>query len=91
MKQTITKEKIEEYRELTTKALEIAKKSIKKKKQAKEIISMVENYLLDSKYFQTNGDFVNTFAALSYAHGWLDAGARLGILNVNNDDLFTIK
>jgi len=93
MKDKITKEKLDKYKSLTTKALEIAKNSIAKKKGegAKQIIEMVENYVSDSGYFEKTGDFVNAFAALNYAHGWLDAGARLGIFDVKNDKLFTIK
>ncbi len=90
MQDKITKEKIKKYRELTEKALEIAKKNIKKKKEAKEIIEMVSNYLSDSEYFEKNGDFVNVFAAINYAHGWLDCGARLKIFNVKDNKLFTI-
>ena len=62
-----------------------------KENYAKEIIEMVENYLSDAKHFQTKGDFVNAFAALNYAHGWLDSGVRLDIFNVKDDKLFTIK
>ena len=93
MKDKITKEKLDKYRSLTAKSLEIAKNSIAKNKgkEAKEIIDMVSNYLSDSKYFEKNKDFVSAFAALNYAHGWLDAGARLGIFNVKDDRLFTIK
>jgi len=93
MDKVITKEKIHKYMDLTSRALEIAKKSIvkRKKKEAKEIIDMVENYLSDSKYFEKKKDLVNAFAALNYAHGWLDAGARLGIFDVKDDRLFTIK
>ncbi|MAH03882.1 hypothetical protein CMI39_03810 [Candidatus Pacearchaeota archaeon] len=91
MKDTITKEKIEKYNKLTNKALEIAKKSIKKEKYAKEIIGMVSNYLKDAKYFQEKGDFVNSFAALNYAHGWLDSGVRLDVFKVKDNKLFTIK
>ena len=93
MGKAITKEKLDKYRSLTAKALEIAKNSVlkRKKKEAKEIIEMVENYLSDSKYFQDRGDFISAFAALNYAHGWLDSGARLGIFNVKDDRLFTIK
>ena len=88
----ITKEKLERYRELTDNALIIAKKSVsKKKKEANEIINMAENYLSDAKYFEKNKDFVSAFAAINYAHGWLDSGARLGIFNVKDDKLFTIK
>lgn len=89
----ITNEKIEKYRELTTKALELAEKSIKpkNKKQADEIISMVKNYLSDANYFQNKGDFVSAFAALNYAHGWLDSGARLRIFNVKDNKIFTVR
>ena len=36
------------------------------------------------------GNIVNAFAALNYAHGWLDAGARLGIFDVHDSKLFTV-
>jgi len=89
----ITKEKLEKYFKLTQTALTIAKKKIIKGKEnyAKEIIEMVENYLSDSKHFELNGDFVNAFAAINYAHGWLDSGVRLDIFDVKNNKLFTIK
>ena len=93
MKNTITLEKLHKYKELTTKALAIVKKSIAKgkNKQAKEIIDMVSNYLSDSEYFEKREDLVNAFAALNYAHGWLDAGARLGLFDVDHDNnLFTV-
>lgn len=92
MKKTIPKEKIEKYYNLTSRALAIAKKSISKGKgkQANEIILMVDCYLRDSKHFEEKGDYVNAFGALNYAHGWLDAGARLKIFNVTDNKLFTV-
>ena len=68
-----------------------AERNIKKLKEAKEIIDMASNYLSDAKHFETQGDFVNAFAALNYAHGWIDSGVRLGIFDVTNNRLFTIK
>ena len=93
MENIITLEKIEKYLRLTSDALkEAGKKTIKGKEiYAKEIIEMVSNYLSDAKHFQLKGDFVNAFAALNYAHGWLDSGVRLGIFDVDDDTLFTIK
>jgi len=93
MESTITPEKIKKYKNLTTKALSIVKKSIIKGKEAeaKEIIDMVSNYLSDAKFFEEKQDLVDTFAALNYAHGWLDAGVRLGIFDVDDDKLFTVK
>lgn len=93
MENKITEDKITKYFTLTSTALKEVKKSIikGKEKYAKEIIEMVENYLSDAKHFEKNGDFVNCFAALNYAHGWLDSGVRLDIFDVDNDKLFTVK
>lgn len=93
MKNTITAEKLEKYFTLTSKALKKVKKNIIKHKEdyAKEIIEMASNYLLDAKYFEKKGDFVNAFAAINYAHGWIDSGVRLDVFNVKDDKLFTIK
>ena len=93
MKDQITQEKLDKYFDLTKRALEKAKASIisGKESQSKEIIDMVENYLSDAKHFQDNEDFVNAFAALNYAHGWLDSGVRLDVFNVQDDSLFTVK
>jgi len=93
MENNITKEKIEKYNKLTETALKEAKKNIIKGKEnyAKEIIDMVENYISDARHFEKKGDYVNCFAALNYAHGWLDSGVRLDVFNVKDDKLFTIK
>ncbi len=93
MNDKITKIKVDKYFKLTTKALKIAKKSVikGKEKEAIEIINMVENYLSDAKHFQDKGDLVNSFAAINYAHGWLDSGVRLDVFDVKDDKLFTIK
>jgi hypothetical protein len=86
----ICKEKLDKYRQISEKALAMAKKNIaeEKKEQAKEIIEMVECYLSDSKHFEKQGNYVNSYGALNYAHGWLDAGARLKIFNVKDSRLF---
>ncbi|MEX0920329.1 MAG: DUF357 domain-containing protein [Candidatus Pacearchaeota archaeon] len=93
MNDKITPEKIQKYKNLTANALKKAKASTIKGKEteAKEITEMVSNYLSDSKYFEENNDLVNAFAALNYAHGWLDSGVRLGVFNVKDDSLFTIR
>ena len=93
MKNTITLRKLGKYFSLTSSALKIAEKSVVKgkQKQAEEIFRMVSDYLSDAKYFEKNGNFVNAFAALNYAHGWLDAGVRLEVFDVTDGKLFTIK
>jgi hypothetical protein len=89
----ITKQKLEKYFNITETALKQVKKKIIRGKEnyAKEIIEMVENYLSDAKHFEKKQDFVNAFAAINYAHGWLDSGVRLDIFNVKDDKLFTVK
>jgi hypothetical protein len=91
-KKDITSDKINKARKITQKALDIAINSIssEREKEAKEIIKMVECYLSDSIHFQKQGDLINAFGAIYYAHGWLDTGARLKIFNVSDDKLFTI-
>lgn len=93
MQDKISKEKLEKYFKLTSTALKEAKKKIiqSKEGEAEEIIRMVENYLSDAKYFEKKKDFVNAFGAINYAHGWLDSGVRLGVFDVSDDKLFTIK
>ena len=93
MKNNISSEKIEKYFNITEKALKEVKKSIIKGKKvhAKEIIEMVENYLSDAKHFKKKQDYVNCFAALNYAHGWIDSGVRLDVFDVKDNALFTVK
>jgi len=88
----VTKQKIEKYYNLTSKALKIAKKAINKskQKQAKKIFLMVECYLSDSQHFKKQGNYVDAYGALNYAHGWLDSGARLKIFKVTDNKLFTV-
>ena len=93
MSEKITKQKLDKYFKTTEKALAKVKKKVAKgkEKQAKEIIEMATNYLSDARYFEKKKDFVNAFAAINYAHGWLDSGVRLEIFKVKDNKLFTIK
>jgi hypothetical protein len=52
---------------------------------------MVSNYISDARHFEEKGDYVNAFAALNYAHGWIDSGVRLDIFEVDDDKIFTVK
>ena len=90
MKKILTKEKIIKSYSITKKALEIVKKSIKKEEEGKKIIEMAKSYLEDSLYFLEKKDFINSFGAIYYAHGWIDCGVRLGIFDVENENLFTL-
>ena len=92
MEDKITEGKLSKYFDLTERALEEVKKNIISGKgaEAKEIIEMVTNYVSDAHHFQDKEDWVNSFAALNYAHGWLDCGARLKIFDVKDNRLFTV-
>ena len=89
----ITEEKLLKYFETTKKALKTVKDSKEKiniKTARTQIIEMVQNYLSDAEHFYNKKDYVNAFAALNYAHGWLDCGASLGIFDVHDSSLFTV-
>ena len=88
----VSKDKLDKYFSVTMHALEEAKNSPENVEindsTRKQFIDTVDRYLKDARHFADNADFVNAFAALNYAHGWLDAGAKLGIFDVNNSELF---
>lgn len=86
--QQITKQKIEKYLQITEKALESVKVS---SKEGEMVLDMAKRYFEDAKHYYEKGDVVTAFAAVNYAHGWLDAGARLKVIDVKkNKELFTI-
>lgn len=58
---------------------------------AEDFLGMAKAYFEDALHFRTEGNPVNAFACVNYAHGWLDAGARLGVFDTGEDDrLFTL-
>jgi hypothetical protein len=92
----ITPEKLKKYFDVTGRALKKVKiapeKRVSWKESAEDFLDMAARYFNDAKHFEQKGDIVTAFAALNYAHGWLDAGARLGLFDVDHDDtLFTIE
>lgn len=59
---------------------------------ADDLLGMARAYFADAGDFARKGDLVNAFACVNYAHGWLDAGARLGFWDVGRDDrLFSLS
>lgn len=91
MDNVITNEKLEHYFKLTGRALDLARESGNKTEIGRhDFLDMIERYYKDAQHFKSQGDIVNAFAALSYAHGWLDAGARIGIFDVHDNKLFTV-
>ncbi|MFT4891778.1 MAG: hypothetical protein ACI9YT_002713 [Halobacteriales archaeon] len=58
---------------------------------AEECLEMAEAYLDDGRHFRDADDPVNALAAFSYGHGWLDAAARIGVIDVPTEShLFTV-
>lgn len=93
MNDKITLEKLEKYFKITKEAIDmINDKGFDeiREEEAKDVLSMAENYYSDAKHFFKKEDYVLAFAALNYAHGWLDAGARLALFKVSDSRLFTV-
>ena len=92
----ISPERLEKYFDVTGRAMKKVKiiegnKEIDSKSVAEDFFNMAECYFNDAKYFEKEGKIVLAYGALNYAHGWLDAGARLGVFDVDGDNvLFTV-
>lgn len=84
----IKQDHLEKYFSITETALAAATPAENANQDhAKQILSLAQQYVTDAKHFQEKGDAVRAFAALNYAHGWLDCGAALGIIKGHNCDL----
>ena len=92
----ITDEKIAKYLDTTARALAKLKVAPPAPSHlrdvAEDFLRMARSYYADAEHFAKEQDHVNAFACVNYAHGWLDAGARLGLWDVGGDDvLFTLQ
>ncbi|HIG93648.1 MAG: hypothetical protein QT02_C0002G0051 [archaeon GW2011_AR9] len=93
VQQTITIQKLNQYFSITKEALEKVKIALDEKRleQARDFLDMAQRYYDDAHYFMDKKEnYVLAFAALNYAHGWLDAGARIGLFKVKDNRLFTV-
>ena len=95
MNDTITEEKIDRYLSITKEAPDKLKVVTPDRSFARDLsdsfLEMAQCYYNDALTFRANGDFVTAFAAVNYAHGWLDCGARIGLWDVDCDErLFTL-
>ena len=89
----ITDDRLERYFSITKEALDKARSAEKdttQKHHADDFLDMASRYYEDAGHFRDKGDVVTAFAALNYAHGWLDAGARIGLFKVKDSRLFTV-
>ncbi len=92
----LPEEHVKKYLGITKKALNkvkiIAPEPSYTRKMAEDFLNMAESYYSDALHFFEKGDLINAFASVNYAHGWLDAGARLGFFDVGGDwRLFTLS
>lgn len=91
----ITDERLAHYRDVSRRALDKARICVPEgthlHRLAIDGMEMVNNYLSDADHFAEQGDIVRAFAAINYAHGWLDSLARSGVIDVDHDStLFTV-
>ncbi len=94
LKETL-EERVKQYNAITQQALQKvnmkAKEGTKEHTIALDFLTMANNYFNDAIHFQEQGNLILALAAYSYAHAWLDAGVRMGVLDGKEDDrLFTL-
>lgn len=91
----VTPDKIAKYLDTTRRAFAKVKVVAPPRsfaaRMAENFLDMARRYYDDALHSHAQGDDVQAFAQVNYAHGWLDAGARLGLFDVGEDDiLFTL-
>jgi hypothetical protein len=83
--------RLDKYFDVTSRALKMVKESAKDDSRAKEaadFLDMAERYFSDANHFREQGNYVLAFAAVNYAHAFLDGGARIGLFKVKDSELF---
>lgn len=95
MKQSASlEEKTARYEELLRRALKSFEIAVPENshlvKVAEDYSNMARSYYKDGKHFIEQQDIVNALVCFSYGHAWLDAGVKLGIFEVSDENLFTI-
>ena len=82
---------LDRYLRVTQEALERVRVAPPKRSflvdASEDFLKMARSYLSDARHFQAQGDADRALAAVSYAHGWIDAGVRLGLLDGGDDDV----
>ena len=90
----VTKEKVEKYLALTTEARAKATPIAESEEDVARLDSMMrmcDDYQADAMHFLDQGDLVRAFGAINYAHAWIDAAVRIGLMDGHGDDrLFTL-
>jgi hypothetical protein len=91
----VTEEKLKKYLSITEKALEIIKilppEGSQLRKAADDLLMMATSYYKDACYYKEKGDHVTAFACINYAHGYIDAGVRLGLFLGDDSGIFAFE
>ena len=94
MDDTITTERIEGFLTLTAEARAKATPATNNPEdeiRLRTMLGMCDDYVADARHFMETGDLVSAFGAINYAHAWLDAAVRIGLMDGHGDDrLFTL-
>ena len=88
-------ERVEKYLDIThrarAKATPIHAEGSPEARKLAVMMRMADDYASDAQHFLKIGDRVRAFGAINYAHAWIDAGVKLGLLDGHGDDvLFTL-
>mgnify|MGYP001328733805 CR=1 FL=1 len=90
----VSKEKVQKYLNVTNEARKKATSITQNKEdeiRLRVMLKMCDDYQNDAVYFMNKGDLVRAFGAINYAHAWIDAAVRIGLLDGHGDDrLFTL-
>ena len=90
----VTRDKVEMYLALTAeariKATPITNND-EDERRLNSMLRMCDDYQSDARHFMNEGDLVRAFGAINYAHAWIDAAVRIGLMDGHDDDrLFTL-
>lgn len=91
----VTEEKLKKYLEITEKALSVLEilppEGSQLRKAADDLMMMATSYFRDARYYKEKDDYVTAFACVNYAHGYIDAGVRLGLFQGDNSGIFAFE
>ena len=91
----LTTQRVEKYLDITKRARDKATPLVEDNSsdgvRLATLLKMADDYAFDARHFLKIGDLVRAFGAINYAHAWIDAGVKLGLLDGHCDDvLFTL-
>ena len=91
----VSRERVEKYLDITKrarkKATSLCQDGSSEAERLRTMLRMADDYASDAAHFLSIGDHVRAFGAINYAHAWIDAGVKIGLLDGHGDDvLFTL-